>query len=73
MSQFIGQNGINTNKLIKSQLLQGGLVAAGNVAGILVAVKRKSGFWGGVGWFFLLGAAGGAVGLVINSMRNYNQ
>ena len=45
-----------------------GLGAAGNVAGILVAIKRKSGFWRGVGWFFLLGFAGSATGLVIGSV-----
>jgi uncharacterized membrane protein YfcA len=51
----------------KSQLVFG-LGAAGNVAGILVAIKRKSGFWRGVGWFLLLGAAGSALGYVASSM-----
>lgn len=41
-----------------------GLAAIGNVAGIIVAVKRKSGFWGGVGWFLLGGLAGGGIGYI---------
>lgn len=45
-----------------------GLGMAGNVAGIIVAVKRKSGFLGGVGWFLVLGLAGGAAGYVIGSV-----
>jgi hypothetical protein len=48
----------------KKKVLVAGLAMAGNVAGILVAVKRKSGFWGGLGWFILGGMAGGAVGYI---------
>lgn len=33
----------------------------GNAAGIFIAIKRKSGFWGGVGWFLL----GGFTGLMV--------
>lgn len=51
----------NASKIL---LVTSGLSLAGGVTGILVAVHRKSGFWGGVGWFFLLGAAGTAVGYV---------
>lgn len=48
--------------------LSWGLGFAGNVAGVLVAIKRKSGFWGGLGWFLLLGAAGAAVGYVAGTV-----
>mgnify|MGYP001618647300 CR=1 FL=1 len=50
------------------KLLVTGAITVGNVAGILVAIKRKSGFLGGVGWFLLLGAAGMGVGYVAASM-----
>lgn len=55
------------NNYYKSTLAWG-LGATGHVAGILLAIKRKSGFWGGVGWFFLLGFAGSATGYVIGSV-----
>lgn len=45
-----------------------GMAGLGNVAGIIVAVKRKSGFWGGAGWFLLGGLAGAALGYVAASM-----
>jgi len=45
-----------------------GLGLAGNVAGIMIAVKRKSGFWGGVGWFLVVGLAGSAAGYVVGSI-----
>jgi Na+/alanine symporter len=48
--------------------LTAGLGLAGNVAGIVLAVHRKSGFWGGVGWFIVLGLAGSATGYVVGSM-----
>lgn len=46
----------------RKMLLIGATTTAGNVAGILLAVKRKSGFWGGVGWFLVGGMAGWAIG-----------
>lgn len=49
-------------------VLGAGLGMMGNVAGIVFAVKRKSGFWGGVGWFLVFGMAGGAIGYVVGSM-----
>lgn len=51
----------------KNMLLYG-LAGLGNVAGIVVAVKRKSGFLGGAGWFLLGGLAGAALGYVVVSM-----
>jgi hypothetical protein len=48
--------------------LGSGLSLAGNVAGILLAVKRKSGFWGGVGWFLVGGLAGAAIGYVAGTV-----
>ncbi len=60
---------INTDKVVRAQLLTGGLSTIGSVAGIVVAIKRKSGILGGIGWFFLGGFAGAAVGQVINSTR----
>lgn len=45
-----------------------GLGGLGNVAGIVIAVKRKSGFWGGVGWFLVAGMAGSMVGYVATSI-----
>ena len=45
-------------------LLVSGLSTLGAVGGIVTAVKRKSGFIGGVGWFFALGIAGSAIGYV---------
>ena len=44
-----------------------GLGLAGNATGIIIAVARKSGFWGGVGWFLLGGLCGAAAGYIITS------
>lgn len=49
-------------------MLRGGMFSLGATAGIIVAVKRKSGFWGGVGWFFVLGIAASAVGFLVGSI-----
>ncbi len=48
----------------KTVMVQG-VAILGNVTGIIVAVKRKSGFWGGVGWFLLGGLAGAGIGFVM--------
>lgn len=48
--------------------LSQGLGLAGAVVGIIIAVKRKSGFWGGVGWFLLISTAGSASGYIIGSV-----
>lgn len=48
--------------------LRYGLGLVGAVGGILLAVHRKSGFWGGVGWWFVGSMAGGATGFVIGSI-----
>ena len=48
--------------------LSSGLGMAGAVAGIIIAVKRKSGFWGGLGWFLLISAAGSATGYITGSV-----
>ena len=45
-----------------------GMGALGNVAGILFAVKRKSGFWGGWGWLIVGGMAGAGVGYVTTAI-----
>ncbi len=45
-----------------------GLALAGNVTGIVLGVKRHSGFWGTVGWMMLGGLAGGAVGYITTAM-----
>lgn len=50
------------------RVMLSGFALAGNVSGIALAVKRKSGFWGGVGWFLLGGMAGAAVGFLITSV-----
>lgn len=50
-----------------SAKLRAGLSLLGSVAGIIVAVKRKSGFWGGLGWFIVGGMAGGAAGWIATS------
>lgn len=51
-------------------MLRSALASAGGVAGIVIAVKRKSGFWGGVGWFILGGMAGGAAGLLVGTIAD---
>lgn len=50
-----------------AQKLRWGIGAMGSVAGILLAVHRKSGFWGGVGWWIVGGMAGGAIGWIATS------
>lgn len=55
------------------QVMIWGLAALGHAAGIIVAVKRKSGFWGGVGWFIVGGMVGGGLGYVITAMTNSGQ
>lgn len=50
-----------------AQKLRWGIGSLGSVAGILLAVHRKSGFWGGVGWWILGGMAGGAIGWIVTS------
>lgn len=52
----------------RKALMTYGLAGLGNVAGLIIAVKRKSGFWGGLGWFLLGGMAGGALGYVATSL-----
>lgn len=44
-----------------------GLSGIGLVGGIYFAVKRKSGFWGGLGWALLGSMAGSATGFFIGS------
>lgn len=52
----------------KKQVLVFGTATAGNVAGVIVAIKRKSGFWGGVGWFIVGGMAGAAIGYILSAV-----
>jgi hypothetical protein len=47
-----------------------GLATLGHAAGIILAVHRKSGFWGGVGWFIVGGMVGGGLGYAITAMVN---
>ena len=63
---------INQNKITKAGLLISGCSMLGGVAGIYLAVKRKSGFWAGAGWFLLLGTAGTAVGYIVSSTINFD-
>ncbi len=44
-----------------------GIGAVGAIIGIVIAVKRKSGFWGGVGWWAGISTAGCAVGYGIGT------
>jgi hypothetical protein len=55
------------NSLSTATKLRFGIGLCGSVAGILVAVHRKSGFWGGVGWWIVGGMAGGALGWIVTS------
>jgi hypothetical protein len=64
---------IDINKFTQAQLLQAGLSTLGSVTGIIVAVKRKSGFWGGAGWMILGGLAGSATAAIINSTKKYTK
>lgn len=57
-----------TNKDKKTILLTGGLSTIGFVGGIVLAVHRKSGFWGGVGWAILGSSLGTGIGYVISSI-----
>lgn len=50
--------------------LRAGLGLAGGVAGIFLAIHRKSGFWGGVGWWIVGGMAGGAAGFLVGSIAD---
>lgn len=62
---------ITTTKPISAATkLRFGIGALGSVAGILVAVHRKSGFWGGLGWWIVGGMAGGAIGWIVTSGMN---
>ena len=54
----------------KQAKITAALSLLGSVAGIIVAVKRKSGFWGGVGWFIVGGMAGTAIGWLATSGSN---
>jgi hypothetical protein len=56
-----------TNNLSKAVLLTSGLSILGSVGGIVYAINKHKGFWGGVGLFFLGGFAGTAVGYIISS------
>lgn len=64
---------LNANAVTKATLLTFGLSTLGSVAGIVVAVKRKSGFWGGFGWFILGGFAGVAIGEIIGSTMDFTK
>lgn len=58
---------VSQNTMPAAWKLRAGLVGLGNVTGILIAVHRKSGFWGGAGWFLVCGMAGGAIGWIVTS------
>ncbi len=45
-----------------------GLATVGFAAGIILAVHRKSGFWGGVGWSLVGNMAGAGIGYVAAAM-----
>jgi len=60
----------NVSGLSKAALLTSGLSLLGGVGGIVYAMNKKKGFWGGVGLFFLGGFAGTALGYVISSTMN---
>jgi len=51
-------------ELTKAAKIRYGLAAVAAVSGILLAIHRKSGFWGGVGWWIVGGMAGSAIGWV---------
>jgi len=51
----------------KSMLIYG-LATLGIVGGIVLAVNRKSGFWGGVGWAIVGNMAGAGLGYVIGAI-----
>jgi hypothetical protein len=60
---------LDQNKITNARMLSYGLGTIGTVAGIVVAVKRKSGIWGCIGWAFLGSMAGGGIASVINSAQ----
>ena len=62
----------NVNSITKATLLTGGLSSIGFVTGIVVAIKRKSGFWGGFGWAILGSILGGGIGRVTSSLMNFD-
>ena len=62
----------NVSGLGKAALLTSGLSLLGGVGGIVYAMNKHKGFWGGVGLFFLGGFAGTALGYVISSTMNLN-
>ena len=61
----------NKNNITKATLLTSGLSTLGIVGGVVFAVKRKSGFWGGLGWAIVGSMAGGGIGYVISSFMNF--
>lgn len=58
------------NTIPASTKIRYGLSTLGSVAGIVLAVHRKSGFWGGVGWFIVGSMAGGALGWLVTANMN---
>lgn len=45
----------------------------GSISGIIYTVRSKSGFWKGVGWYFLGGIIGAGIGYGIGSMIDENK
>jgi hypothetical protein len=58
---------METTNLSKSAMLTSGLSLLGGVVGIVYAVKNKSGFWGGLGWFLIGSIGGTAIGYLASS------
>lgn len=56
-----------SNQPTTSMKVRFGLSTLGGVGGIILAVHRKSGFWGGVGWFIVGSMAGGAIGWLVTA------
>jgi hypothetical protein len=56
---------INTTGLARGVILTGALSTLGSAAGIVIAIKRKSGFGYGFGYFFLGGLIGYGIGATI--------
>lgn len=48
--------------------LKAGLSAVGFAAGIWLAIDKKAGFWGGVGYALLGSISGGAVGMLTGTI-----
>lgn len=59
----------NEKELQNKSLLIGGLASIGFVSGIGLAIYRKSGFWGGVGFAILGNIAGLGLGYTIASFK----